>query len=192
MPKDNLEAVAALLDSIQDSLRDRIAGGIGRLEDRPESWGFVGMPMLQALAMLRLARDTTPAPSPRFLECGSGFGFVAALARELGFAATGIEIVPEYIEVSRRLFPSVHVEAADLLTFDRVGDFDVVYYYCPFEDDDVQARFERRIEAALRPGGIILANHKITHDWQDRNAFDLLWTDHSFQWAIRKRGPSGT
>lgn len=184
--KSDVDAFAALLDDIQASLRDRIAGGIGVLENRPESWGFVGMPARQALALLQVARDATPARSPRFLECGSGFGFVAALARELGFTVTGVEVVPKYVEMSRLFFPAVRVEEADLLAFDRFGDFDVIYYYGPFADEEVQAGFERRIEEALRPGGIILANRKVTHDWRTNGAFDLLWTDDTFQWAIQK------
>src|ERR1019366_9623905 len=95
---------------------------------------------------------------------------------------------PKYIELSRRFFPAVRIEEADLLTFDRFGDFDVIYYYGPFADDEVQASFERQIEQALRPGEIILANRKVTHDWRASEAYDLLWTDDTFQWAIRKRG----
>lgn len=185
--QNDIEALAAVLDRIQDSLRDRVAGGIGRLENRPESWGFVGMPTLQAVALLRVALGATSAKSPKFLECGSGFGFVAALARELGFTVTGVEVVAKYIEHSRQFFPAVRVEEADLLTFDRFGDFDVVYYYGPFADEEVQAAFERRIEDALRPGGIVLASRKITHDWRMSGAFQLLWTDDTFQWAIQKR-----
>ncbi len=182
------EPFAALLDSIQASLRDWVGGGIGTLEGRPECWGFVGMPALPTLALLRLARNATPAKSPSFLECGSGFGFVAALAKELGFNVTGIEIVPKYIELSRRFFPSVRVEEGDLLAFDRWADFDVIYYYGPFADDEVQARFELHIEDALRPGGIILANRKVSHEWRESDAFDLLWTDNSLQWALQKKG----
>src|SRR5947209_5200936 len=97
---NDAESLAALLDGIQASLRDWLAGGIGRLENRTESWGFEGMPAMRALTLLRIARNATPAKSPRFLECGSGFGFVAALAREVGFTVTGIEVVPKYIEIS--------------------------------------------------------------------------------------------
>jgi SAM-dependent methyltransferase len=184
---DDALVFSELLDRIQDSLRDWIAGGIGTLEGRPESWGFVGVRSAQALAQLRLARQATAAKSPAFLECGSGFGFVAALARELGFNVTGIEVVPTYVEQSRRFFPSVRVEEADLLTFDRFGAFDVIYYFNPFADDEVQAGFERRIEAALRPGGIIIANRKLTHSFREGGTFDVLATDETFGWVIQKR-----
>ena len=119
---DEVEAVAAVLDAVQASYRDKIAGGIGVLEAHPESWGFVGAHINDVLRQLRVAKASTAARSPRFLECGSGFGFVAALARELGFTVTGVEIEPTYIEVSRRLFPSVRVEEADLRTFDRFSE----------------------------------------------------------------------
>ena len=189
MSSDEIDAVGAVLDAIQDSFRDRIAGGVSTLEGRPESWGFVGARTTRVLEQLRVARRATPARSPRFLECGSGFGFVAALARELGFSVTGIEIEPSYVEMSRRLFPSVRVEEVDLLTFDRFGDFDVVYYYGPFADDDVQARFERAIEAALRPGGIILASRKVTYDWREQGTFTELANPGANSYVLQKNPP---
>jgi hypothetical protein len=184
--QDDVEALGALLDSIQDSFRDKVAGGVGRLEQHPESWGFVGMPIMRVFHMLRAARQAVNANSPRFLECGSGFGFIAALARELGFTVRGIEIVSEYIEYSRRFFPAVPVEQADLRTFNRFDEFNVIYYYGPFADDDVQAVFEHRIEEAIRPGGIILANRKVSQEWRTRGDFELLETDHALHWMIRK------
>jgi SAM-dependent methyltransferase len=180
------EILATQIDGIAHSLGTWIAGGIGHLKNRPESWGFAGNPTLQTLTMLHVALEGTSAKSPALLECGSGFGFVAALARELGFSVTGIEVVPEYIELSRRLFPAVRIVEDDLLTWDHFGDFDVVYYNGPFAHDQIQANFERRIETRLRPGGIILAVRKVDHTWQASGAFDLLWTDGALRWVLRK------
>ena len=185
---DDFWAVVAVLDSVQDAYRDRIGGGIARLEGRPESWGFAGARTGDVMKQLRCARAATTARSPRLLECGSGFGFVAALAREVGFTVTGVEIHRPYIELSRLLFPAIRVEETDLLTFDRFGEFDVIYYYGPFADDEVQARFERRVEADLRPGGIVLASRKVTDDWQHGGAFELLSTDGSHAFVLQKRG----
>ncbi|HWW02383.1 MAG TPA: class I SAM-dependent methyltransferase [Candidatus Acidoferrum sp.] len=184
---DDVAAVAEVLDCVQDSLRNWLIGGIATLKGRPESWGFCGARITNALDQLRVALSATPARSPRLLECGSGFGFIAALARELGFTVTGIEIEPGYIETSRRLFPSVRIEEADLLTFDRYGAFDAVYYYGPFADDEVQARFERRIEDSLHPGGIVLASRKVTHDFRESGAFEVLSHDGSQAWVIQKK-----
>jgi hypothetical protein len=191
MSDDDVSALAAVLDAVQDSYMNWEAGGIGRLDGRPESWGFVAARSAAVLAQLRIARGATPARSPTFLECGSGFGFVGALAKAVGFTVTCVEVVPRYVELSRQLFPSVRVEETDLLTFDRFGAFDVVYYHGPFADDATQARFEHRIEEALRPGGIVLANRKISDDWRSSGAFDLLYGDDSHTWAIQKRLPTG-
>jgi len=181
---DETAAVAAVLDAIQDSYCHRIVGGIGTLEGRPESWGFVGARTTVVLEQLGLARRAARSSRPRLLECGSGFGFIAALARELGFDVTGVEVEPSYVEHSRRLFPSVRVEQADLSTFERFGEFDVIYYFGPFSDDEVQARFERRVEASLGPGGIVVANRKVTDDW--RRSFEVLAKGEARSWVLRK------
>jgi len=169
-----LQAFARIIDQVQLALRTKVAGGIGPLSDRPQSWGFVSWDTAEVMRELRLARSATQARRPTFLECGSGLGFVGAMAAELGFKVTGIEISPAYIDVSRTLFPTLAIEQADLETFEGYDKFDVVYYYCPFADDAVAATFERRVEKSLKSGGIIIANRKLTHDHE---GFDTLHTD---------------
>src|SRR5208283_5598944 len=65
---DDVEAIAEVLDCVQDSLRNWIVGGIAVLEVRPESWGFSGARTTHVLAQLRVALRATRAKSPRLLE----------------------------------------------------------------------------------------------------------------------------
>ncbi len=128
---------------------NHLAEGVGTLEGRPESYGFCSRRAERRRARAappRPARHARPAPRGSS-SAGRGSGLVGALAREVGFTVTGVEVVPAYIEHSRRMFPAVRVEEADLTTFDRFGAFDVVYYYRPFADEAMQASFERRVEA---------------------------------------------
>jgi hypothetical protein len=60
-------------------------------------------PVLAALAEQQLA------PGRRFCEWGSGFGVVAGLAAQLGFASHGIEIERDLVEASRRLLAAHHL-----------------------------------------------------------------------------------
>jgi 2-polyprenyl-3-methyl-5-hydroxy-6-metoxy-1,4-benzoquinol methylase len=180
------DALANLIDCLQDGLRDWLSGGIRRQEGRQESWAFVGARIAKVLAQLHTAKSATGAASPTFLECGSGVGIVASLAKSLGFTVTALEIVPKYIELSRRFFPSVTVEEADLRTFDRFGEYDVVYYYAPFGDLPVQRDFERRIEAGLRPGAIVVCNGKVDQAWR-ASGLEQLASDDSSWWVLRKK-----
>jgi hypothetical protein len=179
-------ALAAVLDCVQDWLRDRGDGGVATLEGRPESWGFVNAGAAFALEQLRRAYAATPRRSPRLLECGSGYGFVGALAREVGFTVTCIEVVRRYADVSRRIFPSVRVVEADLLTFDGFEDAEVVYYYRPFADDAIEESFELRVEEALRPGGIVIAKGKVSDAWRRSGGFRELAHDGAVWWTFQK------
>lgn len=183
---DDPQVLASLLDIVQIGFREQFAPGTRRLPGRPESWGFIPAETAVVLAQLRLARRASPARRPRFLDCGSGFGFVAGLAHQLDFVVTGVEIEPSYIEVSRRVFSFVPVVEADLLSYDDYGSFDVVYYFGPFADSALAARFERRVEDALRPGGIVCANHKVSQDWKD-GPFDILHADGEGRFVLQKR-----
>jgi len=39
-----------------------------------------------------------------------------------------------------------------------IGDFDVVYFYCPFSDHDKQRVLEERIIKDMKPGAILIAH----------------------------------
>jgi hypothetical protein len=115
--------------------------------------------------------------SPKFLDCGSGLSFIAALAHGLGFAAEGIEICPRYFALARELFPHVPVHEGDLLAFTDYGRFDVIYYYGPFLDKSLGRQFELKVEAEAQPGAIILGNRKLTDEWQRSGRFRCLGGD---------------
>jgi SAM-dependent methyltransferase len=182
-----LAKLAAMLDGVQDYFTNELVGGIGPLADKPESYAFVGRRIEDALAQLAKGRALFPERStPRFLDCGSGLGFIATLAKGLGFAATGLEWSEQYVTLARKLFPSTKTVQGDVLEFEY-GDFDVVYYYGPFADEALQQRFEEKVEAELKSGGVILANRKSSDAWRATNQFELLSEDGYMDLILRKR-----
>lgn len=143
--------------------------------DTSREYPFVAMDSRQvfrqlALARRHLAMDADPAPT--LLDVGCGIGNVMLLAEQLGFDVYGIEKDPHPYEIACRLFDRRRVSAADIWSYDRYHLFQVIYYFRPFADRDLQLRFEKMTEERLRPGGILIANHKNS----ERISADPLFT----------------
>jgi SAM-dependent methyltransferase len=175
------------LDQVQRYFTSSLAGGITKLKDKPEAWAFVGMPALDAIAQLRQARSCLPpAPTPTFLDCGSGLGFVAALARELGFRASGVEWSEEYVAIAQQMFSWVTTVQGDVLEFANYADYDVIYYYGPFDDEALQQRFEEKVERDAKVGAIILGNRKASQAWRESSCFEALSDEVFMGVSLRK------
>lgn len=65
--------------------------------------GYVPSDFGRVYGVLRDVVECRLAPGDSFCEWGSGFGVVALLADRLGFAACGIEIVPELVDEAHSL-----------------------------------------------------------------------------------------
>lgn len=100
----------------------------------------------------------------RFLDVGCGIGEKPFLAYALARfeQCDGLEINARSLAVMDFLFASIATEMpypvraieADALTFDRYGDYDVVYMYRPLRDTPRMGELVRQIAAQLRPGAI--------------------------------------
>lgn len=90
LPKDTVEA---LLREGAEAWRDFLSGR-GKLFH-----GFIPADLRGALEALEPLRHECQS----FLELGSGIGVITILADLLGFEASGIEVVPELLDTSRRL-----------------------------------------------------------------------------------------
>lgn len=91
----------------------------------------------------------------RFVEWGSGFGIVTALAEILGYDASGVELEPELVGKSKALFAEFDLKAnivcGDYLESDLRAD--VYFVYCwPSQKRATEERFE----AVGKPGDRLL------------------------------------
>jgi len=184
----HLAALVLMMDEIQRYFMNELEYGIAALPGHPESWAFVGMDTGRALAQLEFVRDCLrEVPSPRFVDCGAGLGFIGMLARGLGFRPGGIELSSRYVEIANRLFAEASVAEGNVLDFSDYGEFDVIYYYGPFKDDAMQEQFEIKVERDAMPGAIIIANRKVSDTWQNSPDFRLLKEDGVGSWIFQKR-----
>ncbi|KIN75253.1 Methyltransferase type 11 [Sulfitobacter noctilucae] len=68
----------------------------------------------------------------------------------------GFDIVPEYIDVARRIYGfGNNAFVQDAMTFEYTG-FDLIFFYRPFSDDALEAAFEEKLMASAKPGSVIL------------------------------------
>jgi len=133
----------------------------------PGEYPFVAMDPRQVFAQLAFAAKAlgldgaNPAETkPGLLDVGCGIGHVLLMAEEFGFAARGIEKDDYSFAIAARLLGEDKVTRADIWTYDGYGDFEVIYYFRPFSAREQQLRFEKLIEDRMKPGAILIANHK--------------------------------
>lgn len=93
------------------------------------------------------------------IPCGNG-----RIARELwrrGYRVTGIDISEEFITEARAAAPDVEWILADMLTLDRVAQYDAAFClgnsFCYMPPEDTE-RFVSRVAQALKPGSMFIAD----------------------------------
>lgn len=118
------------------------------------------------------------AAGTRFLDIGSGTGEKLAAARELGLDPEGVEINDAYADEADRHGLVTH--RADARTWDRYGDYDIVYLNHPLVSEDTEADFERWLHPQLQPGAVLVqVNDCIAPGWpalfNDRERWCGVW-----------------
>lgn len=117
------------------------------------------MLMIAAYRLLLVQGRTAGA---RFLDVGSGGGTKVFLASHYFDRCDGLEYDPGYAAAGDRTMRILAPEACrvlhgDGLTFEHYGEYDVIYFYRPLNDDAMLHRLEQRILSQARPGTIVLA-----------------------------------
>jgi len=135
--------------------------------DMKKEYPFVPMDTRQAFDQIRLAHaclvDSAGLKEPySFMDVGCGIGNVLLLAEQIGFEVFGIEKDPYPCAVGRKLMGDECVQQGDIWEFDGYEQFDVIYYFRPFHEGETQRRFEKMIEDRLKPGGVLIANRKMS------------------------------
>lgn len=105
----------------------------------------------------------------RFFDAGCGIGTKLAMAEiDFGWQATGWELFPEYVEFARNTL-KVNASLHDLRRESpHWHDYDVVMISRPFKDEVEEARWEREVQAAMRPGAVLIASFAAVkpYNWQ--------------------------
>ena len=94
------------------------------------------------------------------LDVGAGGGWTTVFLSETGFDATGVDIAPANIAISRRRAERydapARFEVADMDTLDLDETFDAVLVFDALHHSARQRHVVRRLAAHVRPGGWVL------------------------------------
>lgn len=111
-----------------------------------------------ALELIRLREGSMK--DKKFIDLGSGLGFICALAAKEGLKVDGIEINPIYIEWSQKFFPEIKIYNMNIWDFNNYQDYDIVFYYLPFFKPEFIESFRIRIENSVKIGTYIITTEE--------------------------------
>jgi len=108
----------------------------------------------------------------KFVDVGCGNGFIPLLAQQMGFDAYGIEYNEEYVDYAIEMFGFKKKSDWGHLTIQHANalrcnykKYDVVYYFCPIANNELQSKLEARIEKTMKPGAFLIPKYK--KGWRD-------------------------
>jgi SAM-dependent methyltransferase len=107
----------------------------------------------------------------RFLDVGCGPGTKLLMAKSF-FKAEGIEVVDRFIQQSKA-FGLDCVHKQDALEYEHYGDFDVIYFYRPFKNNELQKQLEDRIYSQMKVGALLAPMNTVT-EWSDISDIEKL------------------
>ena len=133
----------------------------------------------------------------KFLEVGSGNGLkliaAAAILEHYSFRIFhGIEVLKGQIKFANNLVKKVkdgygfdaNVDCksfyCDAFNFTHYSDYDLIYYYCPISDSELEAKLECLIEKNMKSGSLLVAALKKDRTFeQNKSEFECLYRSGS-------------
>lgn len=132
------------------------------------------------LATLILLKYKPSYDDIKFLDVGCGYGNVMQIAGAFGLDIQGIEYDKEIVKIGRMMFRVPHSDKnqyiiqGNALTFKDYKKYDIIYYYCPFEDSEKQRRLEKKIENDMHVGAIMICEMKQGYDHENGGRFKRI------------------
>ncbi len=95
-------------------------------------------------------------------------------AEQMDFDVYGFEKDEYPCNIAKKMLGSDRVSQDDLWNYDQYDKFDVIYYFRPLANGEAQRKFEKMIEERLQPGGILIANRKMSDEIESDERFTRL------------------
>src|SRR5579859_1239297 len=101
----------------------------------------------------------------KFIDVGCGVGEKVYLADMLGFDAYGLELRDPLIKRAMKLFHALQIFKSEpfflqgnALKFTEYSDYDIIYFYCPLFDIDLEKQMEKRIAVQGKSGALVIGH----------------------------------
>ncbi len=148
----------------------------------PAKYPFVPMDTRQVFKQVQLARQHLLAREKEqknhtFLDIGCGIGNVLLVAEQMELDVFGFEKDEYPYKIGAKLIGEDRVTQEDIWQYDSYDTFDVIYYFRPFHQGEVQRKFELMIENQLKSGGVLIANRKMSEEINTDSRFKSLSPD---------------
>jgi len=97
----------------------------------------------------------------KFLDAGCGIGNILLIAKSLQLNVYGLEIHKPYIYYLKKescVYDSSrkNIIETDILKYRGYGKYDIIYFYCPFQDARKEKRFELNVAKQMKVGAYLL------------------------------------
>lgn len=143
---------------------------------------FIPYNLNSAYNFLTIAYDTFDSENnyikPTFLDCGCGIGNIALLAANIGYKnVAGIEFSKKIANIAEATTESPRrrvwkVIRDNVLTFKHYHEYDVIYYYCPIIDRELEKKFERRVQKHMSIGSLVIALGTSSNELRECDCFE--------------------
>ena len=169
-----LENCVEVLDG-SNTLLSALVGRVGQhaeeYSDHRRQYGssafpYVAFPhdeFLEVILRLRSLWVNCRKTNPSFLDVGCGIADKVELAAYAGFVAHGIEFDTYLLRRAKRLFgitdcrdSDASAKQADALKYTDYSKFDVIYFYRPIAEIELQRKLERRIYRQAKLGAYLI------------------------------------
>jgi len=171
-------ALEELVGTIESDACSILASGkvVGEGIDYHKSYGFVPFNVTSFIetmvAVVRHIRKQGCNPWDfTFLDAGCGIGTKLILAESMGFPAIGLEIDQKMIRRAKRQYGirSLKVSKGRIFRSARTpvivnqdvlkhhyDHYGVIFFYCPFRNDELESEFEQRVYEQMLPGSYVI------------------------------------
>ena len=183
--KFDLRRIKRHLRVIKDSLKEKSQGldfSMMQLSDnhypKNKNSNYYGYFMTREDTILEGLKRVPVDPAEKsFIDVGCGKGICLKAACEFGYKkVAGIEFLPDIADIAKSNMKKLKLDAEvfqeNAITFDRYADYDVFYFYNPFDATifkDVIATIDKSLETRPRTIYIIYTSPTSHQLWLDAN-----------------------